>query len=133
VLANPAERRLDARVVLGDAGIEEALEAGVGHAADGAKSAFGRFVFLIIGVERVVDEAALVVLGGFLGKGLIILFAREILAAADELQRTLDGRVVLRYAGGEQAIDEILRVRQVRPRLAVIADAAVFGIGLVLS
>ena len=43
---------------------------------------------------RDIDETALVVLGGLLGERLIIGFTLDILAAADELEGTLDGWII---------------------------------------
>jgi hypothetical protein len=58
-------------------------------------------VSLVVGV-RTIDEAALVVLGGFGRKRLVLRFTRKVLTAADEGQRPLDGRVVLWHPGLDQ-------------------------------
>ena len=57
--------------------------------------------------------------------GLVVVLALEVLAAADEDQRLLEGRVVLGHAGRHQGVEEELRVGQVGPRLAVVAGPAV--------
>src|SRR5207237_5200005 len=44
VAAHPIDGRLDARIVLADAGVEKAFEAAVGHRAQRAQAAFGSLV-----------------------------------------------------------------------------------------
>ena len=126
--ANPLHRPLHARVVLFDAGVEKALEAAVGHGAQRTQAAVRRLVYLVVGV-RTVDEAALVV-GRRLGRERLVVGFRagQVLAATDEFQRPLDGRVVLGHAGLEERVDEELRVGQVGPALSVVADAAEMGV-----
>src|SRR5262245_6703791 len=82
LLANARDGDLNSRVFRGDAGVEKAFQAGVSHAADGTQAAFGRLVLFVVRVQRVVDEAAFIVIRRFLGEGLIVLFAGEILASA---------------------------------------------------
>lgn len=85
VLAEPLEGGLDAGVVLGEAGVDEAEEASVADAAVGAEgdTPVGGFDFLTTGFDGVVDEAA-GVFGivadprGFVGFG-------AVLAALDEV------------------------------------------------
>src|SRR5262249_54895373 len=48
VLADPADRRLDARVVAGHPGVEEALQPGVGHGAQRAQAAGGGLVRAVV-------------------------------------------------------------------------------------
>src|SRR5262245_9145926 len=121
---HPVHRPLDARVVLIDAGVQEALQAAVGHRAGGAQAALGGLVGVLVGVGRVVDQAAPVAVGGLLGEGLVVGLAGQVLAAADELHRLDDGGVVARHAGGDQGVDEELRVGHVGPALGAVADAA---------
>ena len=59
-----------------------------------------------------------------LGPGLIVVFAVEVLAAADEDQGLLQGRVVRADAGGFEGVEEHLRVGQVGTRFAVVAGPA---------
>ena len=115
------------------AGVDHALEAGVGHAGVRAEAAVG----LLAGDARPavgggVDEAAVVDL---VGPGLVVELALEVLAPRDEHQRLLQGGVVGRQAGVAQGLDEEGGVRQVGPAvLAAVARPAVEGVvlGLVL-
>src|SRR5262249_32940491 len=99
MLLDPLDGFLDARVVLGDAAVNQALDAGVGHAAVAGQRAVGvrpiPLVFAAVG--RGVHEAAVVDLAG---PRLVVLFALEVLATAHEDQGLLERRIVLGYAGG---------------------------------
>src|SRR5262249_9489177 len=75
-----------------------------------------------------VNEAALIVLGSFLGEALIVEFAGQILAAADKLQGFLDRRIVLGNAGSNQGLDGKGAVGHIRRFLAVVAKAAELGL-----
>src|SRR5262249_39760540 len=84
VLLDPLPGLLDALVVLGRAAVDHALDAGVGHAAVTGQAAVGVGVVLRLGgaaAGRTVDEAAVVDLAG---PGLVVAFALEVLATADE-------------------------------------------------
>src|SRR5262249_26512932 len=133
ILADPLVGLLEARVVARDAAVDQALDAGVGHAAVARQAAVGGGVVLHLGraaAGGAVDEAAVVDLVAPL---LVVGLALEVLAAADEAQRFLHRRVVARYARGLERVEEELRVRQVGPRLAVVAGAAVEVVGRLLA
>src|SRR5262249_12324309 len=70
----------------------------------------------------------LVVGRGLLGEGLIVGLAGQVLAAADELHRPLEGGVVLGHAGGDEGVDAILGVGQVGPFALAVADTAVLDV-----
>src|SRR5205823_9542174 len=65
VVADPLVRLLDPRVVLADAAVDHALNAGVGHAAVAGQPAVGALLVLGLAAGRgAVDEAAVVDFAG---------------------------------------------------------------------
>src|SRR5262249_50857512 len=81
VLAYPLVRLLDARVVLAAAAVDQALDAGVGHAAVAGQAAVGVGLVLHLGRaarRRAVQETAVVDL---VGPRLVVALALEVLAA----------------------------------------------------
>ena len=123
-------RGLHAGIVRPDAGVDHALQSGVGHRAVAAQSAVGRFSgwAFAAGRGRVVETAV----GVLRREGQRVVGALQILAAGDEDQGLLHGLVVGPGARGFQGIDEELRVRQIRPLMLAVAGAAVGGVRLVL-
>src|SRR5215470_17838806 len=107
MVLNPLDGFLYAWIVLGDAAVNEALDAGVGHAAVAGESAVGvravHFSFAAVG--RSVYKAPIVRLGC---PGGAVVFAFEVLAAADEDCRFLQRRIVLGNAGRLERIEEYL-------------------------
>ena len=106
--------RLDALVLLGDAAINQTLDAGVGHAA-----VAGQTVLRIGLVDNLggtagrgaVDEAAVV---DFARPRLVVVLALEVLAAAYEDRSLLKGRIVLWHAGRDEGVKKELSIRQIR-------------------
>src|SRR5262249_22398568 len=110
VPANPVHCSLDAWVALANAGVEKALESAIGHAAQRSQAAGRGFVGILVFFERMVSEAAFIFLGRLLREWLIIGFARQILTAAHEDERLLDGRVVLGDSGSNERFNAKARV-----------------------
>ena len=130
VRADPAPGGFDARIVVGNAGVDHALEAGVGHAAVAAEegAAVGAGVLaggIAAGLAVVeIDEPA-VVAGPFLVVGLGV-----VLAAGGEFQGGLKSRVAGFHAGVVKRVQCPLRVGKIGPAAAAVAEAAEFGIAL---
>src|SRR5262249_56302593 len=108
ILADPLVGLLEARVVARDTAVDQALDAGVGHAAVTRQAAVGAGVVLHLGraaAGGAVDEAAVVDL---VGPRLVVRFALVVLAAADEDQCLLHRRVGARHARGLEGVEEEL-------------------------
>ena len=124
MLLDPAHRRLDPGIVGAHAGVDHALQAGIGHRAVAPQAPFGGFVgHAHAPGGRGIVKAAVGVLGGKFGG---VVFAFQVLAAGDEDQSLLHGRVVGTVAGRPQGIDQEAGVREVGPLSLAIAGAAVF-------
>ena len=104
VLAHPGDCGLHPRIVLRDARVEEALEAGIGHAALGCAIRPRPFACRSSrcpgrsGCRRSRPCRC----RSSCRERLVVELALEVLAAADEDERLLDRRVILADPGGEQ-------------------------------
>ena len=126
VLHEPFQRRLDARIVLVEAGKDHALKAGVRHRRVAPQAPFGRLAghaFTAVG-----GGVVKATVGVLLGMGLIVVWPGEILRPRHEQERTLDGRIVGIGAGVPQRLDEEGGVGEIGAPLLPVARATVIDV-----
>ena len=132
VAADPVERRHHARVVRCEAGVQHALEAGVGHAAVTAQGArLGRHLLAVAALARGIAREALAAVGRRVDEAAVLgavlrprgLVPRDVLRARHEHQRALHRGVVGGDVGVVQRVEHQLRVREVGSSVVAVARA----------